>query len=107
MAIRSLIYWDFGDGNFGTNGPIATKVGRPPVNMWWRCVVTDMKGGEASKSLVVTIGSPTTYRINGYVGTGSAPVQNVRVYVSTTRMAWTDSEWHLHDRGITRRHLHR
>ncbi|HXU79044.1 MAG TPA: immunoglobulin domain-containing protein, partial [Methylomirabilota bacterium] len=85
-------YWDFGDGNFGTNGPVATKSWASAGEYVVRCVVTDMKGGEASKSLVVTIGSPTTYRINGYVGTGSAPVQNVRVYVSTTRMAWTDSD---------------
>jgi hypothetical protein len=51
-----------------------------------------MKGGVGSQSLVVTIGSPTTYRISGQITTTNGPQQGVRVYVSTTRMAYTDSD---------------
>lgn len=85
-------YWDFGDGNFGTNGATASKSwsgGQYVV----RCTVTDMKGGTASDSVIVVIGSPTTFRISGQVsGTNSVPVQNVRVYVSSTRMTYTDTD---------------
>jgi hypothetical protein len=85
-------YWNFGDGNFGTNGPAASKSWTSAGEYVVRCVVSDMKGGEASKSIIVTIGSPTTFRLSGRVLDTNGPVQAVRVYVSTSRMAYTDSD---------------
>ena len=84
-------YWDFGDGNFGTNGLTASKSWSTAGEYLVRCVVSDMKGGVGSQSLVVTIGSPTTFRISGQVQTTNGPLQGVRVYVST-RMSYTDSD---------------
>ncbi len=84
-------YWDFGDGNFGTNGATAS-------NSWTtgeyvvRCTVTDMRGGVASDSLIVKVGTPTTYRISGQILTNGVPVQGVRVYVAANRMTYTDSD---------------
>lgn len=86
-------YWDFGDGNFGTNGATASKSWSSAGEYVVRCTVTDMKGGTASDSLIVVIGSPTTYRISGQVLDGSfQPIQNIRMFVSTTRMTYTDSD---------------
>lgn len=85
-------YWEFGDGSFGTNSPSAGKSWSTAGDYLVRCVVTDMKGGEASQWLIVRVGSPSTYRILGNVATEAAPVQGVRVYASTTRMGYTDSD---------------
>lgn len=85
-------YWDFGDGNFGTNSPTAGKSWSNTGDYLVRCVVTDMKGGEASKWVIVRVGSPTTYRILGNVSTVVNPVQGARVFVSTTRMSYTDTD---------------
>ncbi len=85
-------YWEFGDGNFGTNSPVAGKSWSTEGDYLVRCVVTDMKGGEASQWLIVRVGDPTTYRILGHVATAVAPVQGARIHVSTTRMGYTDSE---------------
>ena len=85
-------YWDFGDGNFGTNSATASKSWSAAGEYVVRCVVSDMKGAEASDALVVTVGSPTTFRIRGQVTADGAPLEGVRVYVSTTRMTYTDSD---------------
>jgi hypothetical protein len=85
-------YWDFGDGTFGTNGSIASKSWNASGEYRVQCTTTDMKGGTASDSVIVSVGSPTTYRISGTVTAGGAPVPGARVYVSSTRMAYTDSD---------------
>jgi PKD repeat protein len=56
----SLAYfWDFGDKTYGLNGASLSKswntVGEYVVN----CVVSDMKGGTASRWMVITVGSPS------------------------------------------------
>ena len=86
-------YWDFGDGNFGTNGPAASKSWSVAGEYVVRCLVTDMKGGLASDSVIVRIGSPAiSYRISGRVTLNSNPLVNTRVYVSSSKMAFTDSD---------------
>jgi hypothetical protein len=85
-------YWDFGDGTFGTNGSIASKSWNASGEYRVQCTATDMKGGTASDSVLISVGSPTTYRISGTVTAAGAPVPGARVYVSSTRMAYTDSD---------------
>lgn len=85
-------YWEFGDATFGTNSPLAGKSWSSAGDYLVRCVVTDMKGGEASQWIIVRVGAPTTYRILGNIATVAAPVENARVYVSSTRMGYTDSD---------------
>ena len=85
-------YWDFGDGTFGTNSPNASKSWSSAGEYVVRCTASDMKGGVASDSVIVRIGSPTTYRISGQVTGNSGPAQGVRVYVSSARMTYTDSD---------------
>jgi hypothetical protein len=85
-------YWEFGDGSFGTNGPVAGKSWNSDGDYLVRCVVSDMKGGAASKWVIVRVGMPDTYRILGNVATVATPVQGARIHVSTTRMGYTDSD---------------
>ena len=85
-------YWDFGDGNFGTNGPAASKSWSSAGEYVVRCTVTDMKGGVASDSVIAVIGSPTTYRVSGTITTANGPLQGARVSGSSTRVTYTDSD---------------
>ena len=90
-------YWDFGDGTFGSNAPAASKSWNTSGDYLVRCTVSDMKGGVASRYLVMTIGSPATYRASGRVTTSSGePIENVRVHNglsgSSYRGGYTDSD---------------
>jgi hypothetical protein len=76
-------YWDFGEvfAAFGTNGPVAVKSWSDGVYVV-RCVVSDMKGGTASATVLVTVGSPPWYYARGRVLNGSTPLEGVRVSAS-------------------------
>ena len=84
-------HWDFGDGNFGTNGAVISK-SWPAGEYVVRCTVTDMRGGEASTHLIVRVGTPATYRISGRVLASGSPVQGARVFASSTRVTYTDTD---------------
>jgi len=50
-----------------------------------RCVVSDMKGGTASRWIVVTVGSPAVFRINGRITDGNGnPMENGRLHNGKT-----------------------
>ncbi len=85
-------YWDFGDANFGTNGSTASKSWSSSGEYVVRCTVTDMKGGTASDSAIVRVGSPSTFRVSGTVRTNDSPIQGVRVFASSSRVTYTDSD---------------
>jgi hypothetical protein len=88
-------YWEFGESSsysFGSNSPVAVKSWTTAGDYQVRCVVSDMKGGVASRWVVVRVGSPTTFRITGNISDGATSVQGARVYVSTTRMGFSDSD---------------
>ena len=57
---------------------------------------SDMKGGTASNSVIVTVGSPGTFRIAGTITVGGQPLKDVRVHNGLTgtsyREAYTDSD---------------
>ncbi|HWB01680.1 MAG TPA: Calx-beta domain-containing protein [Verrucomicrobiales bacterium] len=98
--------WDFGDGTFSTSNAAAvskawTGSGRFAV----RCLVSDMKGGTASDSVVISVGSAQPLSITGYVTVAGQPLQNVRVHNGQTganyRGAMTNSDGSYRLTGIT------
>ncbi|MCK6473273.1 MAG: carboxypeptidase regulatory-like domain-containing protein [Planctomycetes bacterium] len=89
----SLVYrWDFNDNGIGAAGTSASKTYTAAGEYMVRCTVSDMKGGVASDSVIVTVGAPGTFRISGQVLSGGAPLEGARVYVSTSKYTWTDSD---------------
>lgn len=88
-------YWEFSESSsysFGSNSPVAIKSWSSAGDYLVRCVVSDMKGGVASRWVIVRVGSPTTYRLTGNISDGIAPVAEARVSVSSTRMGYSDSD---------------
>jgi hypothetical protein len=85
-------YWDFGDDTFGTNSPSASHSWSAAAERLVRCVVSDMKGGEAQASILITIGAPTTFHIAGTVTSGGSPMEGVRVSVSASQVTYTNSD---------------
>jgi hypothetical protein len=85
-------FWDFGDGNYGGNSRTATKSWSSTGEYLVRCEVTDMKGGTGSAWMVVRVGNPSTFRISGRVLLEGAPLEGVRVFVSSSRSTFTDSQ---------------
>jgi hypothetical protein len=84
-------HWDFGNGAFGPNSPEASYRWAEPGQYVVRCVVTDMKGGQASDSLVVQVGTPTTFRLSGKITDAGLPIEGVQVYASSRQVTYTDS----------------
>jgi hypothetical protein len=89
--------WDFGDGTFGPNAPVAAKSWGAPGDYAVRCAVSDMKGGVASRHLVVTVGAPAVFRVSGRIlAADGSPIEGVRVHNGGTgaayRGAYTDSD---------------
>lgn len=94
-------YWDFGDGTFGTNGTVAGKSWSSTGEYVVRCVASDMKGGQGSDSVVVTVGTPSTFQIAGRVTAYGSPLEGVRVSVSTMRVTYSDSDGYYTLAGIS------
>ena len=89
--------WDFGDKSFSTaNSPLVTKSWGSAGEYRVRCTASDMKGKTTSASVIVTVGSPTTFRIAGTITADGLPLANVRVHNSLTgtsyREAYTDED---------------
>jgi hypothetical protein len=70
-------FWDFGDDNFGGNQPTVAYAWRRDGEYIARCTVTDLKGGTASASVAVRVGTPTTFRLAGRVLRNGAPLEGV------------------------------
>jgi len=88
--------WDFGDLTFGPNAPNTSKAWNTAGHYVVRCTVSDMKGGTHTKWVIVTVGSPTTFRASGRVTRNGAPLEGVRVHNglsgSSYRGTYTDSD---------------
>lgn len=88
--------WDFGQPRLlfsnSLNHAVVTNSWGTAGEYVVRCVVSDMKGGRASTSVVVRIGNPTVYRISGQVLNNGQGVENVRVYTAYTNSTYTDSQ---------------
>jgi len=87
-------YWDFGDGQYGGNTiqsatPSMTFTTAGHYNVV--CTVTDMKGMTVSRSILITVGTPATFRISGQVTSGGSPLMGALVrsgnYTTTTDSA--------------------
>ena len=96
----SLAYaWTFDDFSFSTNNlPWIAKTWTSPGDHVVRCVVSDMKGVEASANSVVTVGSSGGVRISGRVtDTDGQPLEGVlvgngSVTISGFQGCYTDSD---------------
>ena len=93
----SLAYfWDFGDATYGENAAATSKQFTTARHHAVRCIVSDMKGGEVSRLMLITVGAPTTFTAVGRVVDGLGnPMREVRVDNGATgtsfRGGWTDS----------------
>lgn len=85
-------YWDFGDGTFGTNGSAASKSWSSSGEYLVRCVASDMKGREASDSVLVTIGTPSSFRISGTITANGSPVAGASVTAGPLKTGYSDSD---------------
>ena len=90
--------WSFDDLSFSTNNlPWISKVFSTPGDHVVRCVVSDMKGGQASANAVVTVGAAGGYRVSGQVvDTNGTPIEGVLVSNGAGKVpgfagGWTDS----------------
>lgn len=72
--------WDFGDKSIGANAPNATKAWPTAGKYVVRCSASDMKGEVATRFVVVSVGTTSTFTISGRVtGPAGAPIEGVLV----------------------------
>ncbi|WP_306818652.1 PKD domain-containing protein [Archangium lipolyticum] len=85
--------WDFGDDTFGTNGPTVSRTFDTARDYRVRCTVTDMKGRTASASVLVKVGTPSSFVLSGRVTHGGLPLSDAIISDGTgTRVTYTDSD---------------
>ncbi|MCK6475025.1 MAG: PKD domain-containing protein [Planctomycetes bacterium] len=74
-------YWEFGDQTYGPSNAGISKSWSAQGYYIVRCVASDMRGGQASAWVVVTVGSPVAvHQVTGHVyDQFSRPVEGVRV----------------------------
>jgi hypothetical protein len=81
--------WDFGDKTFATsNAAVVTKSWSAAGIYNVRCVVSDMKGKVASRSVIVTVGAPGTFTISGTITSGGVPLEGVLVSNGASGTSW-------------------
>lgn len=88
------VYWDFADDNFASNTLTTSKSWSTAKDYPVRVTVSDMKGGTASATVLIRVGTVNTYRISGRVRTaGDVGVEGARVHRGTTASSvWTNSD---------------
>jgi hypothetical protein len=98
--------WVFGDGTYSTNNSaIQTKSWSAAGDYHVLCTASDMKGRQTTRSLRITVGSPTTFTVSGTItGPDGQPLEGVYVanYApssstshpnsATFKGTWTDSD---------------
>jgi hypothetical protein len=107
--------WVFGDGTYSlNNNSVQTKSWSAAGHYQVLCTASDMKGKRTTKSVLITVGSPSTFTVRGNVtGPDSQPLEGVYVAnfapsnntshtsSATFRGTWTDSDGHYILTGIT------
>jgi PKD domain/Gametolysin peptidase M11 len=87
------IYWDFGENNFAFNTTSTTKSWATKNDYPVRVIVSDMKGGTASATVIITVGTVTKFRISGTVRSNGIGVGGVRVFTGdNVSPVWTNSD---------------
>lgn len=84
-------FWEYDDNTYGPNAAAATKSWAAARVYNVRCTASDMKGGTASASIAITVGTPTTFTLAGTVTESGQPLEGVRV-TDGTREAYTTSD---------------
>jgi hypothetical protein len=85
--------WDFGDGSFAWGKPVVTHAWEgPDRDFAVRCSVTDLKGGSASKLLLVTVGHPPLHRLVGALTSNGKPLGNALIEADAAHGVFTDSD---------------
>lgn len=98
--------WVFGDGSYSTNNnAVQTKSWSSAGRYHVLCTASDMKGKRTTRSLVITVGNPTTFTVSGNItGPDAQPLEGVYVanYApssdtshpnsATFKGTWTDSD---------------
>jgi len=88
-----LVHWDFGDEQFDAGDTTVTHAWNSAGYYRVRCTVTDMKGGQASASHVIEVGTPAGAAIQGRVlDENGVPVADARVAAAFFAFALTDSD---------------
>lgn len=107
--------WVFSDGTYSTNNSgVQTKSWSATGHYQVLCTASDMKGKRTTRSILITVGSPTTFTVSGNItGPDSLPLEGVYVanYApsnttshpnsSTFRGTWTDSDGNYTLTGVT------
>ncbi|MEK0447159.1 MAG: hypothetical protein RLZZ399_2480, partial [Verrucomicrobiota bacterium] len=84
--------WYFSDQTFDSrNLPSVTKSFATEGEHTVRCVVSDMKGGMAERSLVVQVGDLRTFSVRGKVLAGTAGVANALISNGATGAAYRET----------------
>ncbi|MCH8539635.1 MAG: MBG domain-containing protein [Opitutales bacterium] len=79
--------------NSGFNESTASKSWGSPGQYKVKVTVSDMKGGIASETAVITVGEPSNNReIWGRVLQAGQPLANARVHIGTDHQVWTDTD---------------
>lgn len=107
--------WVFGDGTYSSNNSATqTKSWATAGHYQVLCTASDMKGKRTTRSLLITVGTPTTLTVSGTItGPDSLPLEGVYVanYAmsittshgssGTFKGSWTDSDGNYTLTGIT------
>ncbi len=96
--------WDFGDQSFGPNSASVARAWASAGHYVVRCTASDMKGGVATKTVTITVGTPTTFRASGRITLAGQPLEGVRVSNnqsgSSYRGAYSDSDGYYTVAGL-------
>lgn len=84
-------HWDCGDGYPGTNTAVFTRPFTATDQLTIHCTASDLKGGTTRRHVVVTVGSPGRYVLNGRVTAAGQPVPNVLIG-NGSKYAYTDAD---------------
>ena len=107
--------WVFNDGTYSTNNSaVQTKSWSTAGHYQVLCTASDMKGKRTTRSILITVGTPTTFTVSGNItGPDALPLEGVYVanYApsnntshsssSTFHGTWTDSNGNYTITGIT------
>ncbi len=107
--------WVFNDGTYSTNNsPVQTKSWSTAGYYQVLCTASDMKGKRTTRSVLITVGTPTTFTASGNItGPDSLPLEGVYVanYAPSSNTShtgsatfhgtWTDSDGNYTITGIT------